>query len=88
MKEKEDLKEIAKEEIEKMEKVFKNLKIIENSEVIDLAKRYFEDAKYFFEKEDYIRAFEAIVISWSYVDACLHFKKVEIPKELQKYFTI
>lgn len=83
-----EIKELAKKEIEKMQRVFENLEILENNEVIDLAKRYFEDAKYFFEKENYTKAFEAVVISWTYIDACLHFKKVKIPENLKNYFTV
>jgi len=83
-----EIKELAKKEIEKMQKVFENLEILENNEIIDLARRYFEDAKYFFEKENYIKAFEAVVISWAYIDACLHFKKVKIPENLKNYFTV
>jgi len=83
-----EIKEMARKEIEKMQEVFENLEILENNEVIDLAKRYFEDAKYFFEKENYIKAFEAIVISWAYIDACLHFKKVKVPEKFKNYFTV
>lgn len=85
-----DLKELVKKEIEKMEKVINKVKIKDSIavEVYNLALSYFIDAKHFFEKNDFIKAFEAIVICWAYIDACLHFNFLEIPDELKKYFTI
>jgi len=82
-----DLKREAEKEIERMEGVFGSIEG-EEGEVLRLARSYFEDSKYFFEKEDYLKSFEAAVISWAYVDALLHFGKVRIPKELLKYFTV
>jgi len=85
-----NLKEIVKKEIEKMEEVVKEveLKDIKALEVYNLALSYFSDAKHFFEKEDFVRAFEAVVISWAYLDACLHFGFIEIPEKFKKYFTV
>jgi len=85
---KEKLKELAEKQIKIIEEVMKNLKILEDNELIELAKSYFYDAKYFFEKEDYLNSFEAITISWAYIDACLHFKKIEIQEEIKKFFTV
>jgi len=85
-----NLKEIVKKEIEKMEEVVKEveLKDIKALEVYNLALSYFSDAKHFFEKEDFVRAFEAVIISWAYLDACLHFGFIEIPEKFKKYFTV
>lgn len=84
------LKELCKREIEKMELVFKKIKIIDNRglELYNLALSYFTDSKYFLEKEDFIRSFESIVISWAYIDAGLHLKVFEIPEDLKIYFTV
>jgi len=84
-----ELEHTIRKEIEKMEKVLKNVKI-KNSvamEVYNLALSYFTDSKHFFENGDLIRAFEAIIISWAYIDSCLHFDFIEIPEEFRNFFT-
>jgi hypothetical protein len=85
-----ELEELTKKEIEKMEKVLKEVKIKDAKalEVYNLALSYFTDAKYFLDKKDFVRAFEAIVICWAYLDACLHFGFLEISEEFKKHFTI
>jgi len=84
------VEELTKKEIEKIENIIKKVKIKDEKalEVYNLALSYFLDAKHFFEKKDFIRAFEAIVISWAYLDSCLHFGFIEVPEELKKYFTV
>jgi len=46
------------------------------------------DAEYFFNKGDYLRAFEAAIIVWAYIDAGLHLKVFQIPKKLKRSFTV
>ena len=82
-----DLKREAEREIWRMEEVFRSLEG-EEGDVLRLARSYFEDSKYFFERGDYLKAFEAAVISWAYVDALLHMGKVKIAKDLLKHFTV
>lgn len=84
----EQLKELTRNQINKIEDVLKSAIVIEDNEVFALARSYFEDAKYFFEIEKYIDAFEAITISWAYIDACLHFNKIKVDQKFRKYFTI
>ncbi len=81
------LKEATMREIHRMEKVFTGLKVINENPVLDMARRYFEDAKFFASKEKWLEAFEAVVISWAYIDALLHLGYVEIPEELSSLFT-
>jgi len=85
-----ELEELTKKEIEKMENVLKEVKIKDAKalEVYNLALSYFTDAKHFLDKKDFVRAFEAIVICWAYLDACLHFGFLEISEEFKKHFTI
>ena len=85
-----ELKEIAKKEIEKIEKVLENCKVVNPDflEIFNLATSYFQDAKYFFEKKDYVRAFEAVVITWAYLDCGLHLKMIEIDERYKAYFTV
>jgi len=81
---------LTKKEIEKMENVLKEVKIKDAKalEVYNLALSYFTDAKHFLDKKDFVRAFEAIVICWAYLDACLHFGFLEISEEFKKHFTV
>jgi hypothetical protein len=85
-----ELEELTKKEIEKMEKVLKEVKVKDAKalEVYNLALSYFTDAKHFLDKKDFVRAFEAIVICWAYLDACLHFGFLEISEEFKKHFTV
>ena len=75
------IEELVEKEIKKIEDVVKEVKLKDSKalEVYNLALSYFVDAKHFFDKKDFIRAFEAIVISWAYLDSCLHFDFIEIP---------
>lgn len=86
----EQLQELCMKEIKKMEDVFKNIKIIDNKglELYNLALSYFNDSKYFLDKKDFVRSFEAIIISWTYIDSGLHLKLFEIPTNLKIYFTV
>jgi len=83
------MKEIVEKNIRKIEEVLKNLKILDKNalELYNLAISYFSDSKYFLEKNDLIRAFECITISWAYIDALLHLKLVEIDEKYKRYFT-
>jgi hypothetical protein len=83
-----DLEKVAKKEIERMEVVFSSIEATEEGrELLDLARAYWEDAKYFYEKKKFLEAFEAAVIAWAYVDAGLHCKLFRIPKRLKRMFT-
>jgi len=52
-----------------------------------MAVNYYKDGIYFFSKKDFIRAFEAFIISWSYVDAGLKMKFFKVPSAKEKWFT-
>jgi len=82
------LKELSSREIERMERVFSEVEVVEDSEVFLLARCYFEDSKTFFGKGEYVNAFEAVVISWAYIDSLLHLGKIRVPSELKCLFTI
>lgn len=87
-----DLKDRAEKEIGMMAKVFKVLTVKNKDnkisfEFFDMALNYFNDSKFFLEKKDYVRAFEAVVISWSYIDAGIKASFFEVPANLRQYFT-
>jgi len=85
-----ELEKEIEREIKKMEKVVKGVKLKDfiAAEVYNLALSYLIDAKHFFERKDFIRAFEAVIICWAYIDACLHFNFLEVPEEFKDYFTV
>jgi hypothetical protein len=88
----EDLADRAKKEIDMMQKVFKLLTVKEKDsklplDFFDMASNYFRDSKFFFDKKDYLRSFEAVVISWSYIDAGIKADFFEVSDDLKKYFT-
>ncbi|VVB75184.1 Uncharacterised protein [Candidatus Tiddalikarchaeum anstoanum] len=75
-----------------MEKVFANirteLKEKEFKDLFDLAFAYFSDSKHFFEKKKLVQAFEALMISWAYIDAGLRLDVFELlDNDLKDYFT-
>jgi hypothetical protein len=83
-----EIRKLAVREIERMDRVFSEITVLEDSEVFSLAKSYFSDSKIFFEKKEYVNSFEAVVISWTYIDSLLHFGKVKVPDQLKDLFTI
>ena len=87
-----DLKERTEKEIDMMEKVFRSLSVKDgenklSSEFFDMSSNYFNDSKFFVQKKDYLRAFEAVVISWAYIDAGIKAGLFEVPVNLREYFT-
>jgi hypothetical protein len=87
----EELMQRVVKEKETMKKVFEGLKLSEESkkatEFFDMASNYYKDSLFFFEKKDYVRAFEAITISWSYIDAGVKMGFFSVPRELAEHFT-
>ncbi len=84
------LNEVAKKEINRMERVFANLQVKEpkkTGEFLDFALTYFNDGKYFYKKKKYLQAFEATIIAWGYVDVLLKLKWVSVPEDFRKNFT-
>lgn len=87
----ENLKERTEKEINMMKSVFSGLKIKEKSKLeedfFSMASNYFKDSEFFLRKNDYIRAFESIVISWSYIDAGIKSGFFSVGDNLKEYFT-
>ena len=81
----------AEKEKKRMEEVMKFLEQKKTSkeakDFYAMAVNYYKDGIYFFDKKDFLRAFEAFIISWSYVDAGLKMKFFAVPKEQEKWFT-
>ncbi len=76
--------------MKRMEEIFQNILIKENEradEFYSFAENYFEDGKYFFEKEKFIESFEAFIIAWAYLDVGIKLKLFKPEKKIRKYFT-
>jgi hypothetical protein len=86
----EDMRALAEKEVKRMEGVLSGLKVVDNRalELYNLVLSYTKDARHFFEKGDYVRAFEAAVISWAWVDAGLHLSAFSVADDVRKDFTI
>ncbi|MCS7123125.1 MAG: DUF357 domain-containing protein [Candidatus Aenigmarchaeota archaeon] len=67
-----NLERLVKKEIERVEKILQSIICVDLKcrDVLININSYFNDAKYFFSKNDLINAFEAIIICWAYLD-CL-----------------
>ncbi|HIQ50358.1 MAG TPA: DUF357 domain-containing protein, partial [Nautiliaceae bacterium] len=64
----EELIYITDREIEKLKKIFKLQEDLKDLEVFDLINSYFKDLLYFYEKKDYIKAFELVNYIWGFLD--------------------
>lgn len=87
----EELRERTENEMRMMKKVFDTLGTKQENQVavafFDMASNYFKDGGFFLQKKDYIRAFEALTISWSYIDAGIKAGFFSVGADLEKYFT-
>jgi len=85
-----DLEREAGKEMERINKIMKNLKVVDAKAdgLVKVLNSYYEDAKAFFEKKQYLQALETAFIVWAYVDAGLHLKVFEVSGELKKMFTV
>ena len=68
-----DLNEKLKKYFLLTEKALKKVKIVENhrkqaEDLLDLAQRYYDDAKFFEKKEDFVNAFGAVCYSHAFLD--------------------
>ena len=84
------MKEFAEKQIKKIDKVIDHLELLDEKgrDLLMLVKSYHTDAKYFLNKGDYVRAFEASTIVWAYIDAGLHLGVFKLPKQFKDLFTV
>lgn len=87
-KQKEEFFFILKREEAKLERIFEKIKLKkqEFSETFKFTKSYYEDMRFFFKKQEHVKAFELQNYVWGLLDALALAKAIEVPKELQKYF--
>ena len=80
----ETLKKETEKWLSKLEKERKSLRILKDSKelkaVLKNLDAYISDTRHFLEKEDFIRAFEAVIYAWGILEACEHLGIVERKK--------
>lgn len=87
------MQQITKQKIEKYlqitEKALESVKVSskEGEMVLDMAKRYFEDAKHYYEKGDVVTAFAAVNYAHGWLDAGARLKVIDVKKN-KELFTI
>ncbi|MBN1923285.1 MAG: DUF357 domain-containing protein [Nanoarchaeota archaeon] len=89
---KQELKEQITKHTLVMNNVFKNIRLLmkeeQFKELYNLALAYFEDSRHFYNKDLYVQSFEALIISWAYIDAGLKLDVFELTDDkLKEYFT-
>jgi hypothetical protein len=79
------IKDLDKE-LNKLNQVFKLI----NSEDLEfqLAKSYYEDAKYFKEVGKIVEAFELVNYVWGILDTLARKKCIKVPEEIKKWFKV
>ncbi|MFX1532945.1 MAG: DUF357 domain-containing protein [Promethearchaeota archaeon] len=84
------MRESIEKEIQRMKAAHKQVttKNQQGEDLLLMSRSYLIDAEDFFEKEQIMIAFEAIMISWTYFDSALRLELITIPKELRTGFTI
>lgn len=75
-----------------MKKVFDNLKLLLREkafkELLEMARAYFKDSRHFYDKDMLVQSFEALMISWTYIDAGIRLDVFELQDDsLKSYFT-
>jgi len=84
-----ELRERVFKEIEKTKEVLEGIRIIDEKgeDLISLARSYFEDSKYFYEKGKYLEAFELLSYLWGILDACARLNLIN-PGKFRKHFKV
>ena len=79
---------LLKREEAKLQQIFDKIKLKDQkfSETFKFTQSYYQDMKYFFEKQEHVKAFELQNYVWGLLDALALSKAIEVPKELQKHF--
>jgi len=79
----EELKKETEKWLKRLEEATKNIKStnkLDEKTLNDLLKNmkaYISDCYHFMKKNDWIRAFEAVIYAWGIYESCLHLKLIE-----------
>ncbi len=84
-----DLKDFEKY-LQALKTVLENVSLKEKNEkfleVLNLARAYCNDAEFFKNKNELLKALELEAYAWGLLDALAILKVLNVPKELQKWF--
>jgi hypothetical protein len=80
-----------KRELKRLSVVMPNVRVFKNEgessfEIFNLASSYFNDAKYFYEKNEFVKSFELVNYCWGLLDALAISKALDVPKRLRPWF--
>lgn len=86
------IEKAAKREVDRMKEVLSAVKLDDSKDeeakdFLDFARNYQKDSIYFYEKKQFVEAFEAAIIAWAYVDIGLKLGIFSVPKEQEGWFT-
>lgn len=84
------MRESIEKEIQHMRAAHKQVttKDPQGEDLLLMSRSYLIDAEDFYQKEQIMIAFEAIMISWTYFDSALRLGLITIPKDLRAGFTV
>jgi len=71
----------------KLEEIFGNV-IFYDKDYEKFLRAYWEDAKYFYTKKEYVKAFELVMYIWGWLDCLANEKKIIIKEEHKKWFKL
>ena len=74
-------------EYKKLELIFKDIKFLDNR-FKDFLISYYNDLKYFYEKKDFVKAFELENYIWGILDTLINLRLIEVPEEYKKWFKL
>ena len=79
---------ILDRENRKLKEIFAKIKLVDDkfSQTFNLVKSYYEDMNHFFDKKEYVKAFELQNYVWGMLDSLAVMKAIKVPKEMQKWF--
>ena len=76
-------------EYKKLHIVFNRIRFVgDHSDVWKLVLSYWEDCKYFYNKHEYIKAFELINYIWGMLDILANLNMLELPNDIKKWFKV
>ena len=74
-------------EYEKLKIVFEKIKF-KDKDIEKFVRAYYEDMKYFYNKKDYLKAFELENYIWGILDALANLNIIYVPEDIKNWFKI
>ncbi|BBL45580.1 hypothetical protein MJ1_0418 [Nanobdella aerobiophila] len=74
-------------EYDKLNKIFSDIRFF-NRNIEDYVRSYYNDFLYFYDRKEYIKAFELENYIWGIIDILLNLKLIEVKEEYKKWFKL